>query len=228
MNILPECKCGYRPDSSRIQELQIRAVMPSPMNRLYPFILRSNATAVNGGKGSQAKTSIRVQAVGEEMHREPIANRFWRNTDKTETCWLWKGRLSRTGYGLIDLTHNSRGQRTKATGAHRIAWEIANGPIPKAIDGRRATICHTCDVRHCVNPAHLFLATQKENMHDALTKNRISRRGTSNPRARLTVEDVHQIRQLASSVSAKAIAEQFQLSPTYVYSVIQRRTWAEV
>ena len=51
--------------------------------------------------------------------------------------------------------------------AHRVAWEARNGPIPEGMK-----ICHRCDVRHCIEPDHLFIGTQRENIHDAMRKKR--------------------------------------------------------
>lgn len=76
-------------------------------------------------------------------------------------CWLWTGHLSDWGYGTL---HVGNGKEVKA---HRLAWELAYGPIPPKMH-----VCHRCDVTSCVNPAHLFLGTNADNMRDCLAKGR--------------------------------------------------------
>lgn len=78
--------------------------------------------------------------------------RFWAKVEKTDTCWLWTGCVLRNGYG----------QAWDGTGrdyAHRISYELANGPIPDGLQ-----IDHLCRVRHCVNPAHLEAVTMPTNI----------------------------------------------------------------
>ena len=80
-------------------------------------------------------------------------------------CWLWVGTTNNDGYGYVHLPRTSRGKRSVL--AHRIAWERVNGPIPKG-----PKVCHRRDQPSCVNPDHLFLGTQRDNLRDMYDKGR--------------------------------------------------------
>lgn len=92
----------------------------------------------------------------------PIADRFWAKVNKSGPesvaasgrCWLWTAHLTPQGYGSFGLGRQSQGK----TVAHRVAWELTNGPIPDGLH-----IDHICGVRTCVNPGHLRTATTGEN-----------------------------------------------------------------
>ena len=106
-------------------------------------------------------------------------NLFWRLVDKSGTCWIWNGYVNPQGYGRIKI-------QKRATLAHRRAWEITHGPI--ADPG--LCVCHHCDNRRCVNPAHLFLGTRLDNNKDRSRKGR-TRSGPVKPyRARAEAEAI--------------------------------------
>ena len=95
----------------------------------------------------------------------PIHLRFWRRVSKSDAgCWLWMGSKDGGGYGTIAT---ARGHAPAK--AHRVAWEMRHGPIPEGM-----TVCHTCDTPACVNPEHLFVGTQRDNMRDCATKGRVN------------------------------------------------------
>lgn len=89
------------------------------------------------------------------------------NKKSLEECWEWKAAI-RNGYGAFKYNG-------KVESAHRVAYIIHKGKIPEGM-----FVCHKCDNRKCVNPNHLFLGTQSDNMKDAYNKGRLSLPRTGN------------------------------------------------
>lgn len=132
-------------------------------------------------------------------------------------CWYWTGAKHKLGYGLT-----GKGK------AHRVSWEMFCGPIP---DGQN--VLHRCDVRACVNPEHLFLGTQADNVRDMVAKGRRRSgdvRGESNPQSRLTREKVLAMRRirLETGASYRAIAEQFGVTTMTAQRAITGTSWSNV
>ena len=90
----------------------------------------------------------------------PLEIRFWNKVEKTNTCWIWTGSKNNMGYPRINI--NGRVEL-----AHRVSYRIIKGTIPEGL-----RVLHKCDTPLCVNPNHLFLGTQKDNMTDMSKKQR--------------------------------------------------------
>ena len=96
---------------------------------------------------------------------EHAIDRFWEKVDRSggpDACWLWTASTRRKGYGQFALRNN------KPIPAHRAIWIMVNGEIPDGL-----CVLHRCDVPGCVNPAHLFLGTKRDNSVDMAIKGRV-------------------------------------------------------
>ena len=131
-------------------------------------------------------------------------------------CRIWQGRPNGEGYGH----HFWKG---KIHRAHRLSWEVANGrPVPPGM-----VICHKCDVPLCINPDHLFLGTDADNMADKMKKGRHRFfSGEDNRASRLTAEKVIAIRNDQRSV--EKIGRDYGVSPSTIQAVRKRITWKDV
>lgn len=159
--------------------------------------------------------------------RGPIEDRFGKLFEKRKPndCWLWRGDVNHNGYGRIAVGAKSEGSVL----AHRVAWEIANGPMPKGI----WVVMHKCDTPACVNPAHLKLGTQTDNLADMRAKNRGYRgfdvqpiRGEDHHDCRFTEADVMLIR--AAKGGLKALADRYGVNRTSIIKIRSRKTWKHI
>lgn len=140
-------------------------------------------------------------------------------------CWYWIGARNDRGYGVI-----GRGSRKQGIiKAHRIAYELFYFTKLE----KDKCVCHTCDNPACVNPQHLFIGTQADNVADMIAKGRNVlppiRRGNKSNLARLNDKKISQIRKLANGgSSSRKIAKQFEVSNTTILQVVQRKSWRHV
>lgn len=152
-----------------------------------------------------------------------LAERFWPKVDRSagpDACWPWTGSTG-SGYGRIRVG--------KMANAHRIAWELTNGPIPEGEGYHGTCVCHRCDNMLCCNPSHLFLGTNADNAADRERKGRTripANKGEQNPAAKLTVQDVLAVR--AADGTQLAIATRFGISPKQVRNIKSGRSWGRV
>lgn len=148
----------------------------------------------------------------------PVALRLARGSIRNEKtgCIEWAGSKNRKGYGKISI-----GSNTKLT-AHRVAWEEANGPIPKGM-----CVLHRCDNPACINTDHLFLGTFADNHKDMDAKGRRGvLRGASNGASKLTEEQILQI--LSDRRTLREIAEDYGISFSHAGAIRRGDRWAHV
>ena len=154
-----------------------------------------------------------------------LRRRFWEKVDRSNevnTCWLWTASRTSAGYGHINING-------KMVLAHRLAWQFTCGPIPANL-----RVLHNCprgDNPACVNPAHLWLGTDADNIADMDAKGRGRRvrlLGEQHGRAKLTEASVLEIRRLwaCRSESQRALARRFGVCGTAVRAILTGRNWA--
>lgn len=141
---------------------------------------------------------------------------------KTDTCWFWNGYTSKKGYGRFYFH--------KQYIAHRVSYELFKGPIPNGL-----LVCHKCDIRNCVNPDHLFLGTNQDNMTDMVKKGRSNHLyGIKNHQVKLTEVQVLEIRAKYKAPSSKnkrngysihKLAEEYNINCQTIYAIISKRIW---
>lgn len=147
---------------------------------------------------------------------------FWKNVDRSEgqnACWIWKKGKDARGYGILRF-------RGRAYKAHRLAWILTHGEIDDDL-----FVCHHCDNPPCVNPGHMFIGTQSDNMRDMVSKGRHNPpRGSTNPLSKLTEKQVFTIRWLYSEndLSQDRIAQMYQVSQVLISKVVRREIWRHV
>lgn len=163
---------------------------------------------------------------------DQTVSRFLAKVEKGDSCWLWKGKIhKRTGYGGASVD-------CRDILAHRLSWLIHGGEIP---DGQ--CVLHRCDVRACVNPAHLWVGTRAQNSADMVAKGRQATglrtgrytkpertaRGSRNGQAKLTEADVVEIkRMLRDGLGICQIAPKFGVNSGAIWFIQHGRSWKHV
>lgn len=155
-----------------------------------------------------------------------VADRFWAKVQiaDLDECWLWTAYVTPDGYGTLQADGAS-------VLAHRFSWELHNGPIPAGEGPHGTCVLHHCDTPACVNPAHLFLGSHADNMHDMASKGRNGQlKGSAKPCAKLTEVDVLSIRKryAAGGISQWDLADEFGLWQSTISSILLGKTWRHV
>lgn len=158
---------------------------------------------------------------GHNRLKSPLVTRFWQKVDRRSPndCWLWTGGMHASGYGSGCTDKNSEEQIL----AHRLSWQLHFGSIPDGL-----FVCHHCDNRPCVNPAHLFLGTPADNTRDMVQKNR-QVQGESTRTAKLTISQVAEIRsRFANGETQTDIARNYNVSKSCIYLIVRSKNWKSV
>lgn len=155
--------------------------------------------------------------------------RFWSKVNKDGPipkhmphlgkCWIWTAALFKSGYGNFYV-----GEQNKR--AHRVSWELFRGPILRVDDSPHGTcVLHECDNRRCVNPDHLRLGTQAENIADRESKHRwIPPRGEGHASSKLTEKQVMEIINSPSRKKSE-LAREMGVGETTIATIMKGTSW---
>ena len=147
-----------------------------------------------------------------------LEDRFWEKVvlKGPDECWEWTGATWADGAGQFYVNGKETVEK-----AYRASFIINFGPIP---DGM--LVCHHCDNRRCVNPRHLFLGTQKDNMSDAAVKGRISS-GERHYNSKLSFAFVSEIRILyeKGGFTHKSLAKKYGVASATISDLLRGATW---
>lgn len=160
-----------------------------------------------------------LRETGRKMYcsvRCSFEDKFLKKLD--DECWPWTASKCSKKYGTF-----WDGARVES--AHRQAWIFANGPLPAG-----AHVLHRCDNPTCVNPAHLFLGDNADNVRDKVSKGRAKGlKGEAHPNSKLTESDVRMIRmRLASGETCISIAKAFGVTDVLISYIKLGKAWSHV
>lgn len=184
-------------------------------------------------RASSMRARMQVSVCRDGMRRNALLpltvpqqiDAFWKKVKKgaDNECWMWLGATcgsnSKYGHALFGGTLKK---------AHRIAYEITFGEIPKGM-----LACHKCDNSLCVNPNHIFIGTYRDNILDMIKKGRqvkATMRGEESPRCKITEAQVIKAKFLrrTQGLMYKEIAKATGISRTNVSSILEGRSWRHV
>lgn len=155
------------------------------------------------------------------MPRKTLEQRIESRIISRKDCWITD--LASKQYPTIRVNGNKKL-------LSRVMYEICNGEIPEGM-----LVCHKCDNPGCVNPSHLFLGTQQDNMTDMVSKGRSNKtkgfkRGSENSQSKLTEEQVIEIKSLLAegNLSQPKIANLFCISRSTVQAIKESKVWRHI
>jgi len=200
---------------------------------------------VDCGKELVSLTAARCRPCTSKYHgtlhkEEPIGQKFWAKIDRNgpivsyvgTPCWIWQGARDTHGYGQLRINR-------ALTLVHRFSYELHYGPILENM-----AVCHSCDTRLCINPAHLWLGTKGDNVRDMEKKGRAYHprgensgarkkpetraRGERQGSAKLTNKSVIEIRESHPKITYNQLAGQYHVSRTTIVRIVKRESWKHI
>ena len=152
-----------------------------------------------------------------------LEERFWSRIKYSNSCWGWTGSVNKAGYGCL-IIKKPRTRKTILMLAHRISWFLHHHYDPKEM-----CVLHHCDNPPCVNPEHLFLGTQLDNIKDMVKKCREAH-GENCSQAKLTNEDVFAIRDKYSkgNITQHELGETYGVHRVHVGRIVNQKIWKHI
>ena len=151
--------------------------------------------------------------------RKSLADRLAAKTTRVDGCWRWTGSKTPKGYGYI----RGDARDSALLLVHRVSWMLNNGPVPEGL-----CVLHSCDVRDCVRPDHLFLGTNQDNSSDMVAKGR-SPRGERHGAAKLTDDNVMaMLDMLHDGIKQSMISRLFGISNSVVSEIWTGKAWRHI
>lgn len=164
---------------------------------------------------------------------ESVKSRLMSKVSKTDSCWNWTGCIHyRNGYGKTSF-------KGRSIYTHQVSFLVYKGEIPEGLE-----VCHSCDNRVCLNPSHLWLGTQLDNMNDMRVKGRAASgdnsgarkhpekipRGESHGSSKLTEIQVCEIREKFSEgrTTQRELSRQYGVHFSAISAIILRKKWAHI
>lgn len=196
-------------------------MQPSPGQRKTSQAAIDRATAWNRAHPERRNATARrsyLKAVGGTL--KPVLTPQERfdalyTPEPASGCWLWTAAVNRNGYGKVQVAR-------KHLTAHRWSWLLHRGPIPDGLH-----VLHRCDVPGCVNPAHLWLGTNQDNMDDMRRKGRAAVLPIHRE-PKVTEEAVREMRRLRGKVTVVALGKRFGIHHSQVSRIQRSKYWAHI
>lgn len=151
--------------------------------------------------------------------KKTMEQRFWEKVKKGEGCWEWIGAKNPAGYGVLGSSKSEGG----VFSAHRFSYLLHKGVIPDKL-----WVLHSCDNPSCVNPYHLRVGDQSDNVMDAVERGRhVDNAGEKHGMSKLTRGDVKMIRGMYSGggYTQKDIGEKFGVRDSTVCLIVNKKRW---
>jgi len=160
------------------------------------------------------------KSCGCSLYPKDYKQLFLNNVNKTDSCWIWKGKIKSNGYGIFSI-------KKKENYAHRLSYLIHKGEIPSG-----KFICHSCDNPPCVNPDHLWLGDALSNNQDRIKKGRIRIKDIRKKNGVLTENQILEIRKIyrfnERGFGSGILSKKYGVTTETILSIVKRKSWKHI